>query len=100
MYLMVVMDWHSRKVLSWRLSDTVEAHFCVEVLEDVLLRHGRPEIFNTDQGAQDTSQGFTGLLKSHEIQLSMDGHRRGQDNILIERLWWSTKYQYLYLWYF
>jgi len=100
MYLAVVMDWHSRKVLSWRLSNTLEADFCVEALEDALLRHGRPEIFNTDQGAQFTSQAFTGLLKSHEIQISMDGRGRVQDNIFIERLWWSIKYQYLYLWSF
>jgi putative transposase len=100
MYLVVVMDWHSRKVLSWRLSNTLEAEFCVEALEESLLRHGRPEIFNTDQGAQFTSQAFTGLLKSHEVQISMDGRGRVQDNIFIERLWWSVKYQYLYLWTF
>jgi putative transposase len=100
MYLAVVMDWYSRKVLSWQLSNTLEADFCVEALEDALLRHGRPEIFNTDQGAQFTSQAFTGLLKSHEIQISMDGRGRVQDNIFIERLWWSIKYQYLYLWSF
>jgi len=100
MYLVVVMDWYSRKVLSWRLSNTLEADFCVEALEDALLRHGRPEIFNTDQGAQFTSQAFTGLLKSDEIQISMDGRGRVQDNIFIERLWWTIKYQYLYLWSF
>jgi putative transposase len=100
MYLVVVMDWHSRKVLSWRLSNTLEAEFCVEALEESLLRHGRPEIFNTDQGAQFTSQAFTGLLKSHEVQISMDGRGRVLDNIFIERLWWSVKYQYLYLWTF
>jgi len=97
MYLVVVMDWHSRKVLSWRLSNTLEADFCVEALEDALSRHGCPEIFNTDQGAQFTSQAFTGVLKSHGIQISMDGRGRVQDNIFIERLWWSIKYQYLYL---
>jgi putative transposase len=100
MYLVVVMDWYSRKVLSWQLSNTLEADFCVEALEDALLRHGRPEIFNTDQGAQFTSQPFTDLLKSHEVQISMDGRGRVQDNIFIERLWWSIKYQYLYLWTF
>jgi len=100
MYLVVVMDWHSRKVLSWRLSNTLEADFCVAALEDALLQHGRPEIFNTDQGAQFTSQTFTDLLKSHEVQISMDGRGRVQDNIFIERLWWSIKYQYLYLWTF
>jgi putative transposase len=100
MYLVVVMDWYSRKVLSWRLSNTLEADFCVAALEDALLQHGRPEIFNTDQGAQFTSQTFTDLLKSHEVQISMDGRGRVQDNIFIERLWWSIKYQYLYLWTF
>ena len=100
MYLVVVMDWHSRKVLSWRLSNTLEADFCVTALEDALLQHGRPEIFNTDQGAQFTSQAFTDLLKSHAVQISMDGRGRVQDNIFIERLWWSIKYQYLYLWTF
>ena len=100
MYLVVVMDWYSRKVLSWQLSNTLEADFCVDALEEALLRHGRPEIFNTDQGAQFTSQAFTGLLKSHEVQISMDGRGRVQDNIFIERLWWSIKYQYLYLWTF
>ena len=100
MYLVVVMDWHSRKVLSWRLSNTLEADFCVAALEDALSQHGCPEIFNTDQGAQFTSQAFTGVLKSHEIQISMDGRGRVQDNIFIERLWWSIKYQYLYLWSF
>ena len=100
MYLVVVMDWYSRKVLSWQLSNTLEADFCVEALEDALLQHGRPEIFNTDQGAQFTSQPFTDLLKSHEVQISMDGRGRVQDNIFIERLWWSIKYQYLYLWTF
>ena len=100
MYLVVVMDWHSRKVLSWRLSNTLEADFCVQALEDALSRHGCPEIFNTDQGAQFTSQAFTGVLKSHGIQISMDGRGRVQDNIFIERLWWSIKYQYLYLWSF
>jgi putative transposase len=100
MYLTVVMDWYSRKVLSWRLSNTLEADFCVAALEEALLRYGRPEIFNTDQGAQFTSQAFTGILKSHEVQISMDGRGRVQDNIFIERLWWSIKYQYLYLWAF
>jgi len=100
MYLAVVMDWYSRKVLAWQLSNTLETNFCVQALEEALLQHGRPEIFNTDQGAQFTSQAFTGLLKSHEIQISMDGRGRVQDNIFIERLWWTIKYQYLYLWSF
>ena len=100
MYLAVVMDWYSRKVLAWQLSNTLEADFCVAALEEALLHHGRPEIFNTDQGAQFTSQAFTGILKSHEVQISMDGRGRVQDNIFIERLWWTIKYQYLYLWTF
>jgi putative transposase len=97
MYLVAVMDWHSRKILSWRVSNTLESEFCIEALEEALVRHGRPEIFNTDQGAQFTSQGFVGLLESHGIQVSMDGRGRVQDNIFIERLWWTIKYHYLYL---
>jgi putative transposase len=97
MYLVAVMDWHSRKILSWRVSNTLESEFCIEAQEEALVRHGRPEIFNTDQGAQFTSQGFVGLLESHGIQVSMDGRGRVQDNIFIERLWWTIKYHYLYL---
>jgi putative transposase len=97
MYLVAVMDWHSRKVLSWRLSNTMDADFCVEAVQEALQRYGAPEIFNTDQGAQFTSQAFTGLLKTHNIAISMDGRRRVQDNIFIERLWWTLKYHYLYL---
>jgi len=97
MYLVAVMDWHSRKVLSWRLSNTLEAEFCVEAVDEAIRRYGTPEIFDTDQGAQFTSSAFTGLLKSHDIAISMDGRRRVQDNIFIERLWWTLKYQYLYL---
>jgi len=100
MYLVVVMDWYSRKVLSWRVSNTLEADFCTEALEDAIGRYGTPEIFNTDQGAQFTSQAFIKLLKSHDIEISMDGRGRVQDNIFIERLWWTLKYQYLYLWSF
>lgn len=100
MYLVAIMDWHSRKVLSWRLSNTLDANFCVEALEDALRRFGKPEIFNTDQGAQFTSKAFTDLLKENSVRISMDGRRRVQDNIFIERLWWSLKYQYLYLWSF
>jgi putative transposase len=96
MYLVAVMDWHSRKILSWRVSNTLESEFCIEALEEALVRHGRPEIFNTDQGAQFTSQGFVGLLESHGIQVSMDGRGRVQDNIFIERLWWTIKYLYLH----
>jgi len=100
MYLVAVMDWYSRKVLSWRVSNTLDADFCVEAVEDAIGRFGPPEIFNTDQGAQFTSQAFTILLKNNDINISMDGRGRVQDNIFIERLWWTLKYQYLYLWSF
>ena len=97
MYLVAVMDWHSRKVLSWRVSNTMDADFCIEAAQEAIQRYGTPEIFNTDQGTQFTSDAFTGLLKQHSISISMDGRRRVQDNIFIERLWWTTKYHYLYL---
>jgi putative transposase len=97
MYLVAVMDWHSRKVLSWRVSNTLELEFCIEALEQALRDHGKPEIFNTDQGAQFTSRRFVELLESNGIQVSMDGRGRVQDNIFIERLWWTLKYHYLYL---
>jgi putative transposase len=97
MYLVAVMDWHSRKVLSWRLSNTMEADFCIEALEEAIERYGCPEIFNTDQGAQFTSEAFTKVLKDNGIAISMDGRRRVQDNIFIERLWWTLKHHYLYL---
>jgi putative transposase len=100
MYLVAVMDWYSRKVLSWRVSNSLDSDFCVEALKDALGRYGTPEIFNTDQGAQFTSQAFTDVLKHHEVAISMDGRGRVQDNIFIERLWWTLKYQYLYLWSF
>jgi putative transposase len=100
MYLVAVMDWYSRKVLSWRVSNTLDADFCVEAVEEAIGRFGPPEIFNTDQGAQFTSQAFTILLKDHDIKISMDGRGRVLDNIFIERLWWTLKYQYLYLWSF
>ena len=80
MYLVAVMDWHSRKVLSWRVSNTMEADFCVEALAEAIGRYGAPEIFNTDQGAQFTSEAFTGLLQSHGVAVSMDGRGRCQDN--------------------
>jgi len=97
MYLVAVMDWYSRKILSWRVSNTMDASFCVEALQEALDRYGRPDIFNTDQGSQFTSKGFTGTLKEHGVKISMDGRGRCQDNIFIERLWWTIKYQYLYL---
>jgi putative transposase len=97
MYLVVVMDWYSRKILSWRVSNTMDSDFCIQALQEALSRFGRPDIFNTDQGSQFTSKDFTGLLKEHQVKISMDGRRRCQDNIFIERLWWTIKYQYLYL---
>lgn len=97
MYLVAVMDWHSRKVLSFRLSNTMDTDFCVEALEEAIRRYGSPEIFNTDQGSQFTSDDFTGVLKKHAIKISMDGKGRCQDNIFIERLWWTLKYHYVYL---
>jgi len=97
MYLVAVMDWHSRKVLSWRLSNTLDSDFCVAALEEAITRHGRPEIFNTDQGCQFTSKAFTEVLKTNGIKISMDGRGRFLDNIFIERLWWTVKYHYLYL---
>ena len=100
MYLVAVMDWHSRKVLSWRISNTLDTEFCTEAVEEALGHYGAPEIFNTDQGAQFTSNEFSELLKSHKVQISMDGRGRVQNNIFIERLWWTLKYQYLYLWSF
>jgi putative transposase len=100
MYLVAVMDWYSRKILSWRVSNTLDTEFCAEALSEALSRFGRPEIFNTDQGAQFTATAFTNVLKSHHVQISMDGRGRVQDNIFIERLWWTLKYQYLYLWSF
>jgi putative transposase len=100
MYLVAVMDWYSRKVLSWRLSNTLDSCFCIEALQEALQRYGQPDIFNTDQGAQFTSEAFTDVLKQHNVQISMDGRGRAQDNIFIERLWWTLKYQYLYLYSF
>jgi putative transposase len=100
MYLVAIMDWYSRKVLSFRLSNTLDTDFCVGALEEALRRYGSPEIFNTDQGAQFTSRAFTDLLKDNAVRISMDGRGRVQDNIFIERLWWTLKYHYLYLWSF
>ena len=91
------MDWASRKVLSWRLSNTLEASFCVEALEEALGRFGTPEIFNTDQGSQFTSLEFTAVLKEAGVTISMDGRGRWTDNIFIERLWRSLKYECVYL---
>src|SRR5258708_2794609 len=96
-YLAVVLDWATRRVLSWRLSITMEAAFCVETLEEALARHGRPEIFNTDQGSQFTGSAFTGLLASKGIAISMDGKGAWRDNVFVERLWRSVKYEEVYL---
>jgi putative transposase len=97
LYLVVIMDWVSRAVLAWRLSNTLDADFCVEALEEALARYGRPEIFNTDQGSQFTSDDFTGTLKRHGVTISMDGKGRCMDNIFVERLWRSLKYEEVYL---
>jgi len=97
LYLAAVMDWFSRKVLAWRLSITMDVHFCLEAVEEALARFGRPEIFNTDQGSQFTSAAFTGLLEEHDIRISMDGRGRWRDNVFIERLWKSVKYEEVYL---
>jgi putative transposase len=96
-YLVAIMDWASRKVLAWRLSNTLDASFCVEALQEALARYGVPEIFNTDQGSQFTSDDFIGVLESQGISISMDGKGRWMDNVFIERLWWSVKYQDVYL---
>jgi putative transposase len=96
-YLAAVIDWYSRRVLSWRVSITMEAAFCIEAVEEALARHGAPEIFNTDQGSQFTSEAFTGLLKQHGIAISMDGKGAWRDNVFIERLWKSVKYEEVYL---
>ena len=95
-YLVVIMDWHSRKVLSWRLSNTMDADFCVQVLEAAIQDHGCPQIFNTDQGAQFTSEAWIAVLKNHNIQISMDGRGCYHDNIFVERLWRTVKYELLY----
>jgi putative transposase len=97
MYLLAIMDWHSRRVLSWRASNTLDTDFCVEALEEALERHGTPDIFNTDQGAQFTAEAFTEALKSHGVEISMDGKGRWVDNVFVERLWRSVKYEDIYL---
>ncbi len=96
-YLTAVMDWYSRCVLSWEVSVTMEEAFCVNALESALRRHGRPEIFNTDQGSQFTGDAFTGVLKAAGVDISMDGKGRAMDNIMVERLWRSVKYEEIYL---
>lgn len=96
-YLTAVIDWYSRKVLTWQVSNTLDGSFCVECLERALHRFGKPEIFNTDQGCQYTSDQFTGVLKAQGIAISMDGRGRALDNIFVERLWRSVKYEDIYL---
>src|SRR5258705_10309356 len=96
-YLAVVLDWATRRVLSWRLSITMEAAFCVETLEDALACHGKPDVFNTDQGSQFTGSAFTGVLANNGIAISMDGKGAWRDNVFVERLWRSVKYEEVYL---
>lgn len=97
LYLVAIIDWASRAVLAWRLSNTMDVAFCVDALDEALARFGRPEIFNTDQGSQFTSAAFTGRLASADIRISMDGRGRWMDNVFIERLWRSLKYEDVYL---
>jgi putative transposase len=97
LYLVVVMDWFSRRVLAWRLSNTMDAGFCVEAIEEALERFGPPEIFNTDQGSQFTGLAFTATLEAHGVAISMDGRGRWLDNVFVERLWRSLKYEEVYL---
>ncbi len=96
-YLAAVVDWFSRRVLAWRVSITMETEFCLEAVEEALAKHGKPEIFNTDQGSQFTSIGFTGLLRDNGIAISMDGKGAWRDNVFVERLWRSVKYEEIYL---
>jgi putative transposase len=96
-YLVAIIDWYSRKVLSWRLSNSMEASFCVDCLTEAILQFGKPEIFNSDQGAQFTSDAFTGVLIKNGITISMDGRGRALDNIFVERLWRTVKYEDIYL---
>jgi putative transposase len=96
-YLAAVVDWFSRRVLSWRLSITMEVGFCIEALEEAIARHGRPEIFDTDQGSQFTSRGFTGVLNQAGIAISMDGKGSWRDDVFVERLWRSIKHEEVYL---
>jgi len=96
-YLVAIMDWASRKVFAWRLSNTLDASFCTEALEEAILKYGIPDIFNTDQGSQFTSDAFIEILKSHDIDVSMDGKGRWLDNAFVERLWRSVKYEDVYL---
>ena len=96
LYLVAIIDWYSRYVLSWKLSNTLDAGFCVEALEEAL-KKGKPEMFNTDQGTQFTGESFTGLLEQHEVKISMDGKGSYNDNLFVERLWRTVKYEEVYL---
>jgi putative transposase len=96
-YLAAVVDWFSRRVLAWRLSITMEVEFCLEAVEEALAKHGRPELFNTDQGSQCTSAAFTDMLLTKAIAISMDGKGSRRDNVFVERLWRSIKYEEVYL---
>jgi putative transposase len=96
-YLTAIMDWASRRVLAWRLSNTLDASFCIEALEEALERYDAPEVFNSDQGSQFTCEGFTSVLAGHGVQISMDGRGRWLDNVFIERLWRSVKHEEVYL---
>jgi len=96
-YLVAIIDWYSRKVLAWRISNSMDAAFCVDCLEDALRHHGKPEVFNSDQGSQFTSSAFTGVLKREGVAISMDGRGRALDNIFVERLWRNVKYEDVYL---
>ena len=96
-YLVAIMDWYSRRVLAWRVSNTLDTSFCIEALNEAIETYGAPAIFNTDQGSQFTSEDFTGVLKQHDIRISMDGKGRWVDNVFVERLWRSVKYEEVYL---
>ena len=96
-YLVAIVDWTSRRVLAWRLSNTLTTDFCVDALQEAITRYGKPEIFNTDQGSQFTSLDFTQVLKDHQIAISMDGKGCWRDNVFVERLWRSVKYEEVYL---
>ena len=96
-YLIAIVDWYSRRVLSWRLSNTMTTDFCLDAVREAIARYGTPEIFNTDQGSQFTSSEFTGLLQEHSIRISMDGKGCWRDNVFVERLWKSVKYEEVYL---
>jgi putative transposase len=96
-YLVAILDLYSRKVVAWRTNNTLTSDFCVEALQEALMRFGRPEIFNTDQGSQFTAEAFTGVLKAHDVAISMDGKGRWVDNVFVERLWRSVKYEDIYL---